>query len=96
MCETNKNVCENNSVAIQGFGNAGHHLAEFLHDAGHRILALSDSKGAIVSKTALNPTDVYNYKNVNSLIILQCISIIDYRICFALIRIDLVILAAKI
>ncbi|OGG80593.1 hypothetical protein A3A39_01425 [Candidatus Kaiserbacteria bacterium RIFCSPLOWO2_01_FULL_54_13] len=35
------------SVAIQGFGNVGSHLAECLKDAGFRIVAVSDSKGGL-------------------------------------------------
>ena len=35
------------TVAIQGFGNVGSFLAHALHDAGYRIVALSDSKGGI-------------------------------------------------
>ena len=35
------------TVAIQGFGNVGSHLAYFLQRAGCHIVALSDSKGGI-------------------------------------------------
>jgi glutamate dehydrogenase (NADP+) len=34
-------------VAIQGFGNAGQHIARLLAGDGYRIVAVSDSKGAI-------------------------------------------------
>src|SRR5690606_31630136 len=34
-------------VAIQGFGNAGYHVARLLQQDGYRIVAVSDSKGAI-------------------------------------------------
>jgi glutamate dehydrogenase (NADP+) len=34
-------------VAVQGFGNAGQHVARLLHQDGYRIVAVSDSKGAI-------------------------------------------------
>lgn len=34
-------------VAIQGFGNAGQHVARLLHKDGYRIVAVSDSHGAI-------------------------------------------------
>ena len=36
-------------VAVQGFGNAGYHVAKPLQDAGYKIVAVSDSKGAIYS-----------------------------------------------
>lgn len=35
------------TVAIQGFGNVGSFLARYLHEAGFKIVALSDSKGGI-------------------------------------------------
>lgn len=35
-------------VAIQGFGNAGQHVARLLCDDGYRIVAISDSRGGIV------------------------------------------------
>lgn len=38
------------TVAIQGFGNVGYHLAEFLYKAGYKIVAVSDSKGGIYAK----------------------------------------------
>lgn len=34
-------------IAIQGFGNAGKHVARLLHKDGYRIVAISDSQGAI-------------------------------------------------
>jgi len=36
-------------VAIQGFGNAGQHVARLLHKDGYRIVAVSDSQGGIYS-----------------------------------------------
>lgn len=35
------------TVAIQGFGNAGQVLAARLHEAGHKVVAISDSKIAL-------------------------------------------------
>lgn len=35
------------TVAVQGFGNAGQHLARLLHGDGYRIVAISDSRGGI-------------------------------------------------
>lgn len=41
------------TVAIQGFGNVGSHLAGLLSKNGYRIIALSDSKGGIVDRSGL-------------------------------------------
>ncbi len=40
-------------VAIQGFGNAGQHIARLLSADGYRIVAVSDSAGAIYCPTGL-------------------------------------------
>ena len=45
-------------VAIQGFGNAGAEMAQFLHDRGYIIVAISDSKGGIYSEEGIDPVDV--------------------------------------
>jgi len=38
---------KNMTVAIQGFGNVGSYLARYLHEAGFKVVALSDSKGGL-------------------------------------------------
>ena len=35
------------TVAVQGFGNAGQHTARLLHNDGYKIVAVSDSQGAV-------------------------------------------------
>ncbi len=49
-------------VAIQGFGNAGSHMAQFLHQAGYIVVAVSDSQGGIYSKEGIDPVRVAKYK----------------------------------
>lgn len=39
------------TVAIQGFGNVGSHIAELLYQDGYKVVALSDSKGAIYDQS---------------------------------------------
>ena len=39
------------TVAIQGYGNVGYYLAKSLAAEGYRIVAISDSKGGVVSDT---------------------------------------------
>lgn len=43
-------------VAIQGFGNAGRHIARLLHADGYKIVAVSDTRGAIHAPAGL-PVD---------------------------------------
>jgi glutamate dehydrogenase (NADP+) len=41
-------------VAVQGFGNAGQHVARLLAAGGHKIVAVSDSQGAVHAPEGLN------------------------------------------
>lgn len=50
------------SAVIQGFGNAGAHMAEFLAADGHRVIAVSDSKGAIANEKGLDVARVEEAK----------------------------------
>ncbi len=50
------------TFAIQGLGNVGGGLAKLLFDAGYKVVALSDSKGAIYSKDGLNVDAVFEHK----------------------------------
>ena len=50
------------SVTIQGFGNAGSYLAKILHRQGYKIIALSDSRGAIVNPSGLDVAAVERHK----------------------------------
>lgn len=43
------------TVAIQGYGNAGAHMAELLHAAGFKIVAATDSQGGV--RTAVGSLD---------------------------------------
>src|SRR5262249_31959626 len=46
------------TAAVQGFGNAGMHVARFLDEAGARLVALSDTKGGILDKKGLDVSAV--------------------------------------
>ena len=50
------------TVAIEGFGNAGKHLALILQQAGYRILAVSDSSGIIFNADGLDIENVIKHK----------------------------------
>ncbi|CAH1649549.1 MULTISPECIES: Glu/Leu/Phe/Val dehydrogenase [unclassified Chelatococcus] len=41
-------------VAVQGFGNAGQHIARLLATDGHKIVAVSDSEGAVYAAGGLD------------------------------------------
>jgi len=47
-------VPEETRIAIQGFGNAGSHMAKILSNMGYKIIAVSDSKGGIVMNEGLD------------------------------------------
>lgn len=51
------------SVAVQGFGNVGSNIARILHENGFRVIAVSDSKGGVLSKKGLNVSEVSKHKN---------------------------------
>ena len=47
------------TVAIQGFGNVGSHLARFLHERGYTVVAASNASGAIYSEDGLAIPDLF-------------------------------------
>ncbi|MEM0444934.1 MAG: Glu/Leu/Phe/Val dehydrogenase [Nitrososphaerota archaeon] len=49
-------------VAIQGFGNVGRHAALHLSSFGAKVVAVSDSKGAIYRKEGLNVEKLIEHK----------------------------------
>ncbi len=55
------------TVAIQGFGNAGHFIAQKLFEDGFKITAVSDSKGGIYKKEGFDILKLIEFKqNGNS------------------------------
>lgn len=51
------------TVAVQGFGNAGKHVAKLLHHDGYKIVAVSDSQGAIYSPEGFDVPSLIHMKN---------------------------------
>ena len=49
-------------VALQGFGNAGYHVARLLQQSGYKIVAISDSKGGIYSDSGFDVDSIYQNK----------------------------------
>ena len=56
-------------VAVQGYGNAGSIAARLFHDAGARIVAVSDSRGGISSESGLDPAEVLAHKEKNGSVV---------------------------
>ncbi len=50
------------TIALQGFGNAGYQFARLAQQAGYRIVALSDSKGAVHSEKGLDVDKIMLHK----------------------------------
>jgi len=50
-------------VAVQGFGNAGQHVARLLHENGYKIVAVSDSRGGIFSDEGFDVPSLIHGKN---------------------------------
>jgi glutamate dehydrogenase (NAD(P)+) len=53
---------KNATVAIQGFGNVGYHAAIAANELGCKVIAVSDSTGAICCENGLNPAEVLAHK----------------------------------
>lgn len=49
-------------VIVQGYGNAGHFVATKMFELGAKIIAVSDSKGAIFSKDGMDPFKILECK----------------------------------
>jgi glutamate dehydrogenase (NAD(P)+) len=49
------------TYAIQGFGNVGSWAARLFHDAGGKIVAVSDVTGAVRNKAGLNVPQLFEY-----------------------------------
>lgn len=50
------------TVAVQGYGNAGYNFAKLAHQAGMRVIGVSDSGGGIFSEQGLDPEKVMEHK----------------------------------
>ncbi len=50
------------TVAIQGFGNVGSFLAQFMVDDGARVIALSDSSGGVYNRDGIDVAAAFAHK----------------------------------
>lgn len=53
------------TIAVQGFGNAGSAIAQLLFQAGYKVVAVSDSQGAIHAPQGLDIPSIQHYKEVH-------------------------------
>nr|HET6900844.1 Glu/Leu/Phe/Val dehydrogenase [Ktedonobacteraceae bacterium] len=49
-------------ISIQGYGNAGAIAARLFHNEGCKVVAVSDTRGAIYNEAGLDPSSVLRYK----------------------------------
>ncbi|WP_182870660.1 Glu/Leu/Phe/Val family dehydrogenase [Rhodopirellula sp. JC639] len=70
-------------VAIQGFGNAGQHVARLLHNDAYRIVAISDSRGGIFREQGLDIPRAIELKNQRASVsdVYPARSVCDCPIC---------------
>lgn len=56
-------------IIIQGLGNVGYHAARFFHDAGAKIIAISEYEGAIYNDEGLNVQEVFEHRKTTGSIL---------------------------
>jgi glutamate dehydrogenase (NAD(P)+) len=54
---------EDLTVAVQGFGNVGSYFAKFAHEYGGRVIALSDSSGAVHNPAGIDVPAALAFKD---------------------------------
>lgn len=59
---------KNETVALQGFGNASQSIALSLYQDGYKIIAVSDSKGGITKAEGLNILKLIDHKNSGKIV----------------------------
>jgi len=68
-CKVKRMSLRGARVAIQGFGNAGGIAARLFHGQGAKIIAVSDSKGAVVNPRGLDPLKALRHKEKNGSVV---------------------------
>ena len=64
-----KNISMNEAtVVVQGFGNAGQFAAQLVEEQGAKIIAVSDTQGAIINKNGFSANELIKFKKENKTI----------------------------
>jgi glutamate dehydrogenase (NAD(P)+) len=63
------NSVEGATVAIQGCGNAGGMALRLYHEAGAKIVAISDSQGGVMNPAGLDPDATLAYKEAHGTVV---------------------------
>ena len=59
-------IPEKTTIAVQGFGKAGAEIAELLAKTGYKVVAVSDSQGAIYAPQGLDIPSIRQYKEIHA------------------------------
>ncbi|MFH1641434.1 MAG: Glu/Leu/Phe/Val dehydrogenase [Nanoarchaeota archaeon] len=62
---TGMDTLKDKRIVIQGFGNAGSIFAKFVYKKGAKVIAVSDSKGAVYNKNGINIDQMIEHKKKN-------------------------------
>ncbi len=68
-CKVKRMSLRGAKVAVQGFGNIGGITARLFHEQGAKIIAISDSKGAVVNPRGLDPLKAIRHKEKNGSVV---------------------------
>ena len=60
---------EGKTVAVQGMGNVGYWAAKFFHDAGVKVIAISEWDGSIYNADGIDPDALLAYKKANNAVV---------------------------
>ena len=64
-----KNISMNGAtVVVQGFGNAGQFAAQLVEEQGAKIIAVSDTQGAIINQNGFSANELIKFKKENKTI----------------------------
>jgi glutamate dehydrogenase len=66
-------------IIVQGFGNAGSYLAKFMHDAGAKVVGISDAYGALYDANGLDIDALLDMRDSFGTVTTKCKNTISNR-----------------